>query len=177
MREPHRVVVTILWQEITTEGCAARLATAETAESATSFLVGYHLLGYPESDRRRGSPSDVRISRQRSVLCRQEAGRHRHVDHQQAVLDELMGRLYADPQVRQVLARHHVARRPPGGSIWQRFPVPVPDSAELASRALPGRAPDLGCQAHAAEGLAVNRDRRQRSLLSRDGGCTPHALP
>ncbi len=45
---------------------------------------------------------------------------------------ELVEALYADPQVRRVLARHHVARRPAGGSIWQRFPVPVPVSPELA---------------------------------------------
>jgi hypothetical protein len=45
---------------------------------------------------------------------------------------ELVEALYADPLVRQALKRHHVARRPAGGPIWQRFPVPVPVSAELA---------------------------------------------
>jgi hypothetical protein len=45
---------------------------------------------------------------------------------------ELVEALYADPLVRQTLARHHIARRPAGGSIWQRFPDPVPVSAELA---------------------------------------------
>lgn len=45
---------------------------------------------------------------------------------------ELVEALYADPLVRQVLARHHIARRPAGGPIWQRFPVPVPVSGELA---------------------------------------------
>jgi hypothetical protein len=45
---------------------------------------------------------------------------------------ELVEALYADPLVRHTLARHHIARRPAGGPIWQRFPVPVPVSAELA---------------------------------------------
>jgi hypothetical protein len=45
---------------------------------------------------------------------------------------ELVEALYADPLVRQALARHHIARRPAGGPIWQRFPVPVPVSTELA---------------------------------------------
>ncbi|MDA8320772.1 MAG: hypothetical protein M0030_13345 [Actinomycetota bacterium] len=45
---------------------------------------------------------------------------------------ELVEALYADPLVRPALARHHIARRPAGGPIWQRFPAPVPVSAELA---------------------------------------------
>jgi hypothetical protein len=45
---------------------------------------------------------------------------------------ELVEALYADPLVRQALARHRIACRPPGGPIWQRFPVAVPLSAELA---------------------------------------------
>lgn len=45
---------------------------------------------------------------------------------------ELVNALYADPLVRSALTRHGIARRPPGGPIWQRFPVPVPVSAQLA---------------------------------------------
>jgi len=45
---------------------------------------------------------------------------------------ELVEALYADPLVRQALARHNVARRPGAGPIWQRFPIPVAVSAELA---------------------------------------------
>jgi len=45
---------------------------------------------------------------------------------------ELVEALYADPLVQQALARHNVARQPGGGPIWQRFPVPVAVSAELA---------------------------------------------
>jgi hypothetical protein len=45
---------------------------------------------------------------------------------------ELVEALYTDPLVRQALARHQVAARPAGGPIWQRFPVPVTVSAELA---------------------------------------------
>jgi hypothetical protein len=44
---------------------------------------------------------------------------------------ELVEALYADPLVRRTLARHHIARRPAGGPIWQRFPAPVPVSAEI----------------------------------------------
>jgi len=45
---------------------------------------------------------------------------------------ELVEALYADPLVRRALARHHIARRPAGGPIWQRFPVRITLSAELA---------------------------------------------
>jgi hypothetical protein len=45
---------------------------------------------------------------------------------------ELIDALYADPLVRRALSRHGVARRPPGGPIWQRFPVPLPVSPQLA---------------------------------------------
>ena len=45
---------------------------------------------------------------------------------------ELVEALYTDPLVRRVLARHHIVRRPAGGPIWQRFPVPVTVSGELA---------------------------------------------
>ena len=45
---------------------------------------------------------------------------------------ELIDALYADPLVRHALSRHGIARRPPGGPVWQRFPVPLPVSPELA---------------------------------------------
>lgn len=45
---------------------------------------------------------------------------------------ELIEALYADPLVQQALGRHNIARRPAGGPIWQRFPVPAAVSAELA---------------------------------------------
>lgn len=45
---------------------------------------------------------------------------------------ELVEALYADPLVRQALARHHIARQPAGGPIWERFPVPVRVSGEAA---------------------------------------------
>lgn len=38
---------------------------------------------------------------------------------------ELINALYADPVVRHALARHGLPQVPPGGPIWQRFPVPV----------------------------------------------------
>jgi hypothetical protein len=45
---------------------------------------------------------------------------------------ELIAALYADPHVRQVLARHGLSMVPPGGPIWQRFPVPARLGPELA---------------------------------------------
>ncbi|MFI5080209.1 MAG: hypothetical protein ACHQCE_04005 [Streptosporangiales bacterium] len=45
---------------------------------------------------------------------------------------ELITALYADPDVRQALARHGLPVVPAGGSIWQRFPVPVRISLDLA---------------------------------------------
>jgi hypothetical protein len=45
---------------------------------------------------------------------------------------ELVEALYADPLVHQALSRQRIGQRPPGGPIWQRFPVPVPVSAALA---------------------------------------------
>jgi hypothetical protein len=45
---------------------------------------------------------------------------------------ELVDALYADQQVQRALSRHGIARRPAGGPIWQRFPVPLPVSPQLA---------------------------------------------
>ena len=45
---------------------------------------------------------------------------------------ELVAALYADPLVQQALSRHGLIRRPAGGPIWQRFPVPVLVSRDLA---------------------------------------------
>ena len=45
---------------------------------------------------------------------------------------ELINALYADPQVRRVLHRHGLPQVPPGGPIWQRFPVPLPLTEEVA---------------------------------------------
>ncbi len=51
---------------------------------------------------------------------------------------ELVDALYADPLVGRVLARHGVARRPAGGPIWQRFPVPLLVTPELAEELYAG---------------------------------------
>lgn len=45
---------------------------------------------------------------------------------------ELVEALYADPLVQEMLSRHGIARRPAGGPIWLRFPVPLPVGRELA---------------------------------------------
>jgi hypothetical protein len=46
---------------------------------------------------------------------------------------ELIDALYADPLVRRTLARHGMARQPARGAIWERFPVPLALSPELAA--------------------------------------------
>lgn len=46
---------------------------------------------------------------------------------------ELIDALYADTQVQQAMKRHGLPRVPPGGALWQRFPVPLPITAELAT--------------------------------------------
>ncbi len=46
---------------------------------------------------------------------------------------ELIDALYADPLVACTLAQHDVPRVPPGGAIWQRFPAPIPLTAELVT--------------------------------------------
>jgi hypothetical protein len=45
---------------------------------------------------------------------------------------ELVEALYADALVRQALARYQIAPRPAGGPIWERFPIPVAVSPQLA---------------------------------------------
>jgi hypothetical protein len=45
---------------------------------------------------------------------------------------ELIDALYADETVRHALGRHGIPSRPPGGPIWQRFPVPLGLSPQLA---------------------------------------------
>jgi hypothetical protein len=46
---------------------------------------------------------------------------------------ELIGALYADAEVQRAMTRHGLPRIPPGGAVWQRFPVPVPLTRELAA--------------------------------------------
>jgi hypothetical protein len=45
---------------------------------------------------------------------------------------ELVNALYADPLVRNALTRYGIPSRLAGGPIWQRFPVPIPVSPQLA---------------------------------------------
>ena len=45
---------------------------------------------------------------------------------------ELITALYADPDVQQALTRHGLPTGPPGGPIWQRFPIPARLGADLA---------------------------------------------
>jgi hypothetical protein len=45
---------------------------------------------------------------------------------------ELITALYADPDVQRALARHGLPTVPPGGPVWQRFPVPARLSSDVA---------------------------------------------
>jgi hypothetical protein len=51
---------------------------------------------------------------------------------------ELIDALYADQTVRHALGRHGIPARPPGGPIWQRFPVPLQLSPQLAEELYAG---------------------------------------
>lgn len=46
---------------------------------------------------------------------------------------ELIDALYADNQVQRAIGRHGLPRVPAGGPLWQRFPVPVRLTPELAT--------------------------------------------
>jgi hypothetical protein len=46
---------------------------------------------------------------------------------------ELIEALYSDIQVQRAMKRHGLPRVPPGGPVWQRFPVPRPLTADLAT--------------------------------------------
>jgi transposase len=50
----------------------------------------------------------------------------------------LIEALYADPAVQHALACHGIDPRPAGGPIWQRFPVPLPVSPQLAEELYAG---------------------------------------
>ena len=72
---------------------------------------------------------------------------------------QLLRMLYADPQVRALLRRHHLPRRPQPGPIAERFPDPVPLTEALLREAYL----DLGLAA------------RQIELLT--GHSTEHIIP
>jgi biotin operon repressor len=46
---------------------------------------------------------------------------------------ELINALYGDTQVQRAIGRHRLPQVPPGGPLWQRFPVPVRLTRELAA--------------------------------------------
>lgn len=78
---------------------------------------------------------------------------------------ELVRALYADPAVRRALDRHGVAAVPAPGAIWERFPVPVPLSAELAAELYE----DCGIALHHIELLTGQPAATVRRLLHGNG--------
>jgi hypothetical protein len=46
---------------------------------------------------------------------------------------ELIDALYADIEVQRVMRRYGLPRVPPGGAVWQRFPVPLRVTSDLAT--------------------------------------------
>jgi hypothetical protein len=46
---------------------------------------------------------------------------------------ELIDALYSDTQVQRTMVRYGLPRVPAGGALWQRFPVPLPLTAELVT--------------------------------------------
>jgi hypothetical protein len=78
---------------------------------------------------------------------------------------ELVQALYADSDVRRALNRHGVPVVPAPGAIWERFPVPVPVSAELAVELYEG----CGIALHHIELLTGQPAATIRRLLHRNG--------
>jgi hypothetical protein len=78
---------------------------------------------------------------------------------------ELITALYADADVRQVLGRHGLPAVPPGGPIWQRFPVPARFSPDLAEELYVS----CGISVHHIELLTGRPAASVRSLLHAAG--------
>lgn len=79
----------------------------------------------------------------------------------------LIDALYADDEVSQILTRHDVPRRPPGGDIADRFPEPVPLTPELLRELYS----DAGCSSHQIELLTGQSQVVVRERLHR------HSIP
>jgi DNA-binding CsgD family transcriptional regulator len=78
---------------------------------------------------------------------------------------ELLRALYADPAVRRALDRHGVRAVLAPGPVWERFPVPVPLSAELAAELYDG----CGIALHHIELLTGQPAATVRRLLHGNG--------
>lgn len=83
---------------------------------------------------------------------------------------QLIDALYADQLVAAVLAEHNIAPVPAGGSIWQRFPQPVPLTRQLVT--------DLywrcGAGLHHIELLTGQPAQTVRNFMRRTGITTRH---
>ncbi|MGH3266372.1 MAG: hypothetical protein ACRDNS_30765, partial [Trebonia sp.] len=77
----------------------------------------------------------------------------------------LITALYADPEISEVLTRHAVPRRPPGGDIADRFPDPVP----LTSALLRELYLEAGCSSNQIELLTGQSQVVVRDAMHRHG--------
>jgi hypothetical protein len=89
---------------------------------------------------------------------------------------QLIRALYADPAVTRTLDRHGVPAVPEPGAIWERFPLPVPLSADLAEELYTG----CGIAVHHIELLTgqpaatISRLLKARGIpMRRPGGRAP----
>jgi predicted HTH domain antitoxin len=113
-----------------TRGRSSREDRAAAPAEALAQLYVRAGLTAAETGRRLGLPSRVvlRTAHDQGLPVRIGGPQPRHGPGE----IELIDALYADPLVRRALSRHGIAPRPAGGPIWQRFPVPVDVSQELA---------------------------------------------
>lgn len=103
--------------------------TAAPVDALVQFYLRSGLTA-AETGRRLGVPSRVvlRTTHDQGLPVRVGGPLPRHGPTE----IELIDALYADPLVRRALSRHGIAPRPGKGPIWQRFPVPVELSPDLA---------------------------------------------
>lgn len=103
----------------------------------------------------------LRTGHAHGVPIRQGGGGRPAVTSTVAVIDSL----YRDEQVSEVLDRHAVPRRPPGGGIAVRFPEPVPLTAQLLDELYHG----AGCSSSQIELLTGQSQIVVRATMRRLG--------
>jgi hypothetical protein len=113
-----------------TRGRSSREDRAAASPEALSQLYVRAGLTAAETGRRLGLPGRIvlRTAHDQGLPVRIGGPEPRHGPGE----IELIDALYADPLVRQALSRHGITPWPAGGSIWERFPIPVDIGLDLA---------------------------------------------